>query len=488
MAFSKTPSISTNTTERIDFVYNSQSRSAITPDKDSRFINVMLEAIASPNTNDARVFIKTRAGLASAYSLSGGVARGVYDWVYGGNSYCITVVGSDVRVNGVTKATLTTTTGKVGFTEHVSSVGAVTLFMADGTKGYVWSNPTTAPTMITDVNFPSPHIPDPIFIDGYIMLAKTGTQDIYNSQLDLPLSWSEGGTGGPMYISAEMYPDTIVALTKNNNYLLAIGQLSTEYFYDAANATGSPLARQDSAVKGFGTPAPWAVAQTENDVMLVGSQGVGGYTVWTIDGFKDKEIATPAIKDILLNEGVNLVNATGYCIRVSSQKLYVIRLTNRTLVYSFDTEMWTEWASGATNNINWVGTWAADGPNGKPYVLLADGTAVAAMSNEYYLDVTLPIACYITTPKYDFGSINQKTMARLSLIGEAPAGIVFYVAWSDDDYQTWVPWRTVSNVYQFPAIFQLGLFRRRAFKFAFTMGNEPVRLDGFEVDINRGNQ
>jgi len=107
--------------------------------------------------------------------------------------------------------------------------------------------PTTAGTEITSADFPTPHCPFPVFMDGYLFVAKSGTQDIYNSNLDDPALWTAGD-----YISAEMYPDKIVALSKNNNYIYALGSNSIEYFYDAAVATGSPLGRHDSAVQQFG--------------------------------------------------------------------------------------------------------------------------------------------------------------------------------------------------------------------------------------------
>mgnify|MGYP000340684892 CR=1 FL=1 len=82
-------------------------------------------------------------------------------------------------------------------------------------------------------------------------------------------------------------------------------------------------------------------------------------------------------------------------------------------------------------------------------------------------------------------------MSRLALIGDVPttsgAGNTVQVAWSDDDYQTWTADRDLSFDYDFPCIAQLGNFRRRAFKIEYS---QPylLRLEAFEVDINKGNQ
>ena len=491
MAYTKAPSVATNSAERMDFVYNPQQRDARYPDKDARLVNMMVEVLPSPNKENTRAFVKSRPGMSSTYTVSAGLGRGLYNWVFNDLSYIVAVSGDKVTVNGTLRQTLTTSFGAVGFTEHVDSSGIVRLFMCDGDKGYVWGNPTASPTVITDINFPSPHIPMPVFLDGYLFLAKEGTQDIYNSQLDLPLSWSEGGSGGPMYISAEMYPDTVRALSKNNNYIYAIGRGSIEYLYDAAVSTGSPLARENSAVQQFGTPAPRSVVQTEKEVILIGETGNGGHTIWAIDGFKEREISIPSVRNILREEDPNLGSAIGNCVRVSGQKLYILCLTSRTLVYSFDTQMWAEWRSGFDGSVAFYGNYLVDGLNGSVYVLLSSGANICTMNEDIYTDLGNQISCSITTPKYDYGTLNRKTMSRFMLIGENPfpeyGSNLFNIQWSDDDYRTWSAIRQVTFNYNFPVVTQLGSFRRRAFRITYNSPT-PIRLDGMEVDINKGNQ
>lgn len=486
MAFTKNPVSSTYDTKRYDFAISPHQRSGSLPNKDARLLNMMVEPLTAPTEENKRITIKSRPGLTTAYTVGTGVGRGCYYWVVSGVGYVISVCGSAVYTNGTSLSTITTTTGKVGFTEFVSSTGAVTLVMVDGTKGYVFTSPTVAPTLITSMDFPSPHIPMPIFLDGYLFLAKTGTQDVYNSNLDDPALWTAGD-----FISAEMYPDKIVALSKNNNYLYAVGRTSIEYLYDAANATGSPLGRHESAVQQFGTVAYASVVQTDNEVILLGGTDNGGHTVWTISGFKEKEISTAAIKGILLAEGSALENATAFCIRVSSQKLYVVTLTSRTLVYSFTTELWSEWASGTAGTSAFLGNCAADGPNGTAHILDASGGKVYTISEGVYTDDGVAFLCQIVTNKYDFDTFNRKTMSRLSLIGDVPdsTGVdnTVLVSWTDDDYQTWSAARSLSFNYDYPSIAQLGNFRRRAFKFSYSLPH-LIRLDGFEVDINKGVQ
>ncbi|MFZ2190090.1 MAG: packaged DNA stabilization protein [Candidatus Magasanikiibacteriota bacterium] len=486
MAFSKTPVNSTYETKRINLVTNPQQRSGALQNKDARIVNMMPELFHSQSAEEKRFVLKSRPGLSSAYTVNTGVARGIYYWLYSGTGYVITVVGNAIYVNGTSLSTVTTTTGEVGFTEFLNSSGVVSLVLLDGTKGYVFANPSTAPTEITDAQFPTPHVPHPIFLDGYLFVAKASTADVYNSNLDDPSLWTAGD-----FATAEMYPDKLVALSKNNNYLYAIGSNSVEYLYDAANATGSPLSRHDSAVQQFGTPAPGTVVATENEVILVGQTGNGGYTVWTIEGFKEKEISTPAIRGVLHAEGAALATSVAYCVRVASQKLYILTLTSRTLVYSFETQIWTEWASGATSATAFLGARAADGPNGMPYVLKTGGTTVYKVDEATFTDGGTVFRCEVVTAKEDFDSINRKTMSRLAIVGDVPdsTGVDNDVSieWSDDDYATWSTARTLSFNFDFPVLRQLGTFRRRAFRIRYSLPH-LFRIDGLEVDINKGSQ
>lgn len=480
MPFSKTPVVQTYETKRVNFISNPQQRSS-DANKDFRLVNMMTEVLKSPVGDQSKYYIKSRPGMTYAYSTQTAAGRGLYYWVYSGTGYAMAVVGDKVYSNGTAVLTLTTSTGECGFTEFVSSTGVVSLVLLDGTKGYVFSNPSTA-VQITDPDFPTPHIPTPIFLDAYLLVGKLGTTDVYNSDLDDPTKWTAGS-----YISAEMYPDTLVGLSKNNNYVYAIGSGSVEYLYDAANATGTPLARHESAVQQFGCAAVGSIVQTEKEVIFLGETGNGGHTVWTIDGFKEKEIGIPAIKSALLAEGSNLANIKAHCIRVSGQKLYIMCLTSRTLVYSFTTEMWSEWstAGGA-----FIGTHAADGPNGAAYILGATDGNVYTMSEDYFTDNGTPIVCSVISSKLDFDTINRKFMHRLSLIGDVPDSTLVdsavTIQWSDDDYKTWSPARTLRFTADLPAIFQGGMFRRRAFKISYALPH-LFRLETIELDINKGN-
>lgn len=460
-------------TQRFSFIGSPQQRSG-GDTQDQRFVNLYPELISSDMTNGKKYYLKKRPGLQTITQLGTGSqpGRGCYYWE--GHSYV--AVGNTLYKDGVAIITFTTSTGLVGFTTYRDDTRYL-LFVSDGVQGYTID---LGGAVIAIVALPTPHIPNPIFLDGYIFLAGQGGQTIYNSKLQDPYTWPSDG-----FIDAEMYPDNLVALTKNLNYIVAVGTASVEFLYDNANSTGSPLQRNAPAVNQFGCPAPNSVAQTEKCVILVGTTNNGGRTVFMLEAFQPTEIASEPIREALDLEGGYINTATAFIIQSSGHQWYVLTLTHssRTFVYDFHEKMWHEWTSGnsAYTAFNWG--YACDGPAGLPLLLSYSGQ-IAYLDANTYTDGGTTIYCQAVTTKIDFDTNERKRFYRLSLVGDAPltSGTVpILVEWSDDDYNTWTGKNlTINQTYQ--TITQLGYGRRRAFRFTY-LQNAPLRMESFELDI-----
>lgn len=474
MAYTKDPTLSTQQTKRFNFVGSNEGRDS-SPNKDQRYVNFYIEKTLDVNKSNPTWWLKKRPGLAALYDIgAAGIPRGIFFW----NGTVMSVYDNNIFYDGTFLSVIGTATGPVGWTEFLDDLGNRKLILLDGTNGYVFTAPNVAPTQITDPNFPTPHAHTPVFLDGYLFVAKPGTQDIYNSNLNDPLTWTPGD-----FISAEMYPDSIVGLTRNNNYIYAIGQYSIEFMYDAANDSGSPLRRHDSAVQQFGTPALESVASLEKGVCMIGHFQEGGRTVFVIDGFKEQDIGTPAIQDILNAERENIINAEAYPLMLGGQECYVLVLGDRVLVYGFEEKIWYEW------NFISVPRHATDSFNGHPLVIVAHlgRVYIAEMGPNFFTDFGAPITCSITTSKFDFDTLDRKRMDLLTVIGDSPnsGNTPITVQWSDDDYNTWSAARTLNINPIFSRTQRLGMFRRRAIKFTFTAPT-ALRLEGIEITINRG--
>lgn len=524
----------TKKTIRIPLVGSAQNRQT-DPNKDQRFVNFIPESNKTPINNATKIFLVKRSGL-ELYSSpdSNAVGRGCY--YYAGHLYS---VFDDILYRDLVQLqVLSTTTGVIGWAEATGATNY--LFVCDGTDGYV----ITAAGVITKVNvthsawvlntnyamgdrviptvdngfyyevtvdagssggtqptwpvilgntvvdggitweckgsyggFPTPHIPTPVFLDGYLFLAKSNSADIYNSDLVMPESWSAAN-----FITAEMFPDNVLALARQNNLVVALGQFSVEFFFDSGTSTTSPLARNAPMVQQFGTCAPYATFQNEKFCMVVGQSGTGGRCVWQIDGSTPKKVSTEYIEKILDAEGSTIFTSTSFGVRTQGHFLFVLTLDtrNRTLVYDVEEKMWHEWSSGGTNKF--AGKFVTDMEAGYVLVQHATDGNIYTLKPTKYTDDGVAITCTATTAKLDFDSMNRKQISDMYVIGDTnPLTTTLSFRWSDDDYQTWSSWHTL-DLSKRPVWNRNGVFRRRAYQFSYA-DNYPCRLESVEFDV-----
>lgn len=463
-----------------------------TTEKDQRVVNMLIETIDS----DRKVLVK-RPGIVSHLSTTAGVVRGMFYW----NGSIWSVIGDALyQDDTATGTTLNTSTGYIGYTQCTDS-GISVMFLCDGTDGYLIDNTDTV-TQILDVDFPSPHVPTPVFIDGYVCLPSASSADIYNCDLDDPANWTASN-----FITSELYPDDVIALARQNNQIVAFGSNGIEFFYNngANQPTGTPLARNPQAFLQFGSCAPYCIGQNERYCFFISQSSSGGRAVWKLDGFSPEKISTSFVERILDSDGSSISDSTGYLIRVAGHFLFVVHLTDRTMVYDIEEKIWSEWTSSTfsnptssalggsalntvtfNGNTDWntilvVGnfSWpfASDLGDGKVYLMQQNTGEIGYLSTTTYKDLAELIRCEVSTPLIDFGSYKRKTIVRATIIGDMAENYM-YLGWTDDDYRTWSNSRILSLTTR-PATHKLGNTRRRAFRVYYS-DNYPIRLEGIE--------
>ena len=361
---------------------------------------------------------------------------------------------------------------------------------ASGTSGGsapTWSVTTSALTTDGTVTWiclgpfldnapPKYHKPSLAYLDGYMFLVLkrndgSDSADVYNCDLDNPYSWNPTN-----YIVANQFPDKMQALARQNNMLVAFGTSSVEFFYDAGNSTGTPLAVNQSYTLQVGIAAPHAIYQNERFCIFTAQSQSGGRAVWLLDGFSPKKISDEYIERILDVEGTAIADATGFGLRTNGHLFYVLNLTDRSVVYDLEEKMWHEWTG--TNVVAMT-----DDSSGK--AILQDGSN----GKTYYMDPTIgtdngvAINMEVYTTKYDFETMNLKSMQSFNYVSDLQQGKTIQVRWSDDDYNTWSDWRTIS-LYPRAYFTTLGSFRRRAFNIKYT-GGIPFRSEAIEFDVRQ---
>jgi hypothetical protein len=503
-----------------------------------------------PLKEDKELWGETRYCISASKVVDAGAnnyltCRGMYVWEKTiGTIYYYVVVndssGPNSKVytstNGTTWAAVTTLTNAgttpVRFTEFIDATNVKKLVLVDGIEGYVFTT-NAAGTKIVDADFPTPHVPFPVFMDGYLFLAKASTGDIYNSDLNDPAIWTAGS-----FISSELYPDDVQALAKINNYILAIGTQGCEFFYDAANPTASPLARIDSASLAFGTPFPNSIAFTKNQVIFLANNNDGSVSLKLIEDLKSIDIPCPFINfldySIANTSGISSASIRGYFFRQSGNLFYGLAFNgvvtdpdsgdaSPTYILDIVNQIWVEFRWGG-NTYRFPVYFTSSTTSSKLLTYVAGQVSYPstnANNNLVFFGTLTPTSTYVTdkvvdvvdggtttvhsvqqeirTPVYDFGSLNLKTMSRFGIKYTSPSANVgnttyfFSIGWVD----TGQPTRSIrttlvnsnSEAFSFPFITQLGSFRQRAFIVAIggsSSGIYPIRWKGFEVEINRG--
>jgi hypothetical protein len=470
-------------------------------------------------------------GATAIPTTNAAVCRGAFAWEKtAGTVYYFTVISDTVALTSkvytstnATSWTAVTTltnydTSPVRFAEFIDATNVKKLVLVDGIEGYVFTT-NAAGTKIVDADFPTPHVPFPVFVDGYLFLAKASTGDIYNSDLNDPAVWTAGS-----FISSELYPDDVQALVKVNNYILAIGTQGCEYFYDAANPTASPLARVEGSSLPFGTGFPNTIASNKDTVFLLANTNDGQVALKKIVDFKSTDIKCPFIpllNDVISSGGTAAAKLRGSVLKQNDSLCYLFSFngvngtsSTPTFLYTTDFSMWVEYTyTTAAAALQCFPVYYTSPPTTSSLLTFIAGHTEAglvffgSLYPSFYsgpnqsgdsIGGTGPgqtvITQQIRTPYNNFGTLNLKTQSRFGLLFTSPnytSSTVedFIISWEDTgryvDFTTNM--RTLKKSFTFPFIVQLGSFRQRAFSIAST-SIYPIRYIGIEVDINKGQQ
>lgn len=473
-------------TVRSQFVREAVSRSSNALLKDEDFLNNIIESIKNKHLSDSRQFIMKRAGTAvQIASVAASEVRGMFYW--DDQDMLFYAVGTDIwsynfntQVNTQFAAAFTTTTGDVGFCEFLYDTNVVNIIATDGTSLHQITVGLVLTTCAAP-DLPAATLPYPVFLDGYLFLAKAESAEVFNSDLNDPFLWTPGNI-----IVAEMRADLVQRIAILNNYLVVFGTNSIEYFWDAGNATGSPLQRNDTPIKlnsflgGF--------AQHGNEIYFIGENNAGQPEVYRLKDFKLEELANYTVSRYLNTVTDTLATWEGAIVTCQGHAVYLVVAGQVTYACDTETKTWTRWAYQQQ-----TGFYIAHSARATTQALRRSVFALKGNSSSiYYISDTLTqdsgvnFTFRIVTEADNFGSLNRKTMSRFSLIGDqTPDTSYASVSWTDDDYQTYSTPVLVNMRQDLSSIYRLGWFRQRAFKIEYTDAYQ-FRLQNFEVDINKG--
>ena len=329
-------------TIRVPLVENPAPRD-YTASQDARLINCYVEDGGNENTLP---FISRRQGISLVNTIGATTnCHGIYFWQATGFTY---VNYDGTLYNALTGASIGITSffntnAHASYAES-DVVGSNRLIITTDTFGYTLTGGGVLAN-IADVNFPgnvATLVPGIVNMDGFTFIGVADGR-IFNSNLSAPTVWNSLG-----FVSASAYPDPLVAISRHLNYIVALGETSTQFFYNAGNpAPASPLSPVPNTQFEIGCAASGSIVQTENSLIWMSQTSTRGFSVLQLNGFKPNPISTPYI-DRMLTISMTTSNTrqiTAYSVKQRGHTFYVLNVPaiDKTFIYDLSTQRWDEW-------------------------------------------------------------------------------------------------------------------------------------------------
>lgn len=449
-------------------------------DKDQRYINCFSKSVNNPFTGTKTLYCVKRPGFAALNTpASGSIGTAILVWTgQGSGTKVMTAFGgtNSTLYDGTTsKGAITGKATQIAET-FVSTTPTIIIPSTDSTAWYYDDAVTVAvATKITDADFPGNAgktlAGGFATMDGYNFIMDT-TGNIWNSNLNSVTAWTAVD-----FINANSYPDRGIGCIRLRDTIMAFGTESTQFFYNAGNPTGSPLARIEARTLRLGAVSWDAVTTIEDTVFWCGSSPQGGMHVSAYGGAGHKKISTPEIESILILAGASNITMTS--LELYGSSFVVVNASNVTLCYSLEENAWSEWttsagrpwykcagvSSGSTQVIYSVSNVLT---TGKVYTINPSALVYQDDGNTFTARIQLS----------KLGDNDNMTFwEELNVVGDQnTASSTLTVSYSDDDYQTWNTLGTVDLASDFRRLSQCGAAYRRAWALVHS-DNAPMRLE-----------
>lgn len=326
---------------------------------------------------------------------------------------------------------------------------------------------------------------DLVALDGYLFCSNANG-DIFNSNLNDPLTWNASN-----FISAESYGDGLRKIARSGAYIVAFGSDSIEFFYDAANPTGSPLSVYQGATKRIGYLG--GLAQIGDSLYFVGKTANGAPSLYKIEGLK----ITPVVdfsqaRNWQSNQSDSFNVSTGNFLSLNGHTIYVwhsIANDGNPICFDIDTGLFVSisFKGGDFDSLQTASLRFAGLQGGVSSLLCRElDPRVYYYAPGFYQDDGVNYTVLLQTNNLDFGSRRNKFGGRFLLHADQTETASFAnVSFSTDDYQTFSTPRAINLADQYPAIWGIGLFRKLATRLTYS-DNFPMRFIMGELDYNIG--
>jgi hypothetical protein len=330
-------------------------------------------------------------------------------------------------------------------------------------------------------------VPGAVWLNNYVYVGNSTNNLIYSCNSGDPTNWSSTSN-----IAFYMTTDTLVALAKHLNYVVAFGTKSLQFYYDAGTGNGttvSSLATAGSYTSEVGCWAPRSISSTDNITTWVSWSAAQGLGVHMLDGTTPVKISTPSI-DKVLEVWFDSTFTFGYTYKFDGHTCYVVTnpINQFTLVYDYSTQRWCQWTSVQSGvEREFLGSFfAQSNTQARSYVQEYFTADLYQLATYEYKDNGQLIKVKGITELIDMGSTKMKFFRRAEIVGDLNPATTIQLSYTNDDYNTFTTPRTIPQaVGNRPAVYQLGQARRRGWQMLH-QDNTPLRLNSIEIDFDIG--
>jgi hypothetical protein len=288
------------------------------------------------------------------------------------------------------------------------------------------------------------------------------------------------------FLTAQIEPDGGVAVAKQLVYVVAFKQWTTEVFYDAGNASGSPLGAVQGGKINYGCLTQESVQELDGALFWVGISRNSAPQVLTLDNAKAEIISTKAVERLI--RFIDTTTFYSFTVKHDGHKFYVFTSTvsNLTLAYDVTERRWSQWTDASGNYFPIVSS-AYDSSTRCILQHETNGRLYYA-DTAYATDDTATIPVDIYTPNFDGGTKRRKHLNMLTFVGDQVQGATLQVRCNDFDYDSkkWTNFRRVDMAKKLPFLPSCGTFTRRAYHLRYTQPVRMPRIQALDMQVDLG--
>lgn len=292
----------------------------------------------------------TAPGLKPYQQIGSGPIRGLHDCeglrlvVSGRYLYRISDEGIGIPLGvipGVGRVQMTHNQFKTGFQVLVEN--------GQGGGGYVYTTADGTFAKITDEGYPGSISSD--YLDSYILGVEPQGRFWFHSNLADATDYNTLDR-----YEAEAAPDRIVGLAVSASEVVVFGQRTTEFYFNAGQATGTFQNRKSSITRGCASRH--TIQKLDNTLFWLGDDGV----VYRLEGYAARPVSTRPLEKAI--SGFNWPEAVAYVWEDRGHKVYYLTFPDgQTFGYDVITGLWHRRESFGLNRwrlghiINWGRDW-----------------------------------------------------------------------------------------------------------------------------------